>query len=72
MIELDPDDPDATVHERFDHAKANRAGSSTVQEGVEWHPLDRVNDQAWRKVNMHYHAGPMAETALMGFTTNSA
>ena len=65
VLQLDPDDPDATVHERFDSAKANRPGSSTVQEGLEWHPLASVRDNNWRQANMHIFPGAqLARTAI--------
>ena len=55
------DEADATVHERFDRVAANsNSRSKTVHEGLEWHPVWRVRNAAWRKENMHFHGDHLA------------
>ena len=58
---------DANVHERFDSVKANRPGSKTVQEGLEWHDIDSVKENTWRDAEMHACPGAqLAEETICG------
>ena len=56
------DDPDTTVHTRFDRKKANaNRFDITMYEGVEWHPMTSLCDPDWRKANMHDDGADMVK-----------
>ena len=64
VMHLTEEDPDMTVHERFDRAAANdNPCSKTVIEALEWHALDLVRNHAWRREHMHFHSDHLARTA---------
>ena len=64
VLYLTEDDPDTTVHGRFNRTLANdNPRSKTVIEGLEWHPLDLVRNYAWRREHMHFHGDHLARMA---------
>ena len=64
VLHLSEDDPDGSVHTRFNRAAANaNPGSKTVHEGLEWQSLDLVRNPAWRRDHMHFHGDHLARVA---------
>ena len=63
-VRLASGSPDDTVDQRFNAAAANRPGSQTYQEGVEWVGVSELRDHRWRDQNMHKHAAAAAATGL--------
>ena len=59
-VRLASGSPDDTVDQRFNAAAANRRGSQTYQEGVEWVGVSELRDHRWRDQNMHKHAAAPA------------
>lgn len=60
---LAADSPDADVHLRFDRAAANRSGSDTVHEGLEWVPIASLRHAGWQKRELHLHAQFLVRSA---------
>ena len=68
LLRLAADSPDADVHLRFDRAAANRCGSDTVHECLEWVPIASLRHAGWQKRELHLHAQFLVRSARQMLT----